>query len=107
VGEEEELAWAKGPEAYLSSRDLLLLVPGFEWGQEGGNRTERTSTRVVSPEASAAAATKRIIFTAFLKVGLVILAVRAGLITIAYESEAHCSHSFELLSVGTSMITVC
>jgi hypothetical protein len=106
VGEEEELTWAKGPEACLSSRDLLLLVPRFEWGQEGGNRTERISTRIISPEVSAIAVTKRIIFTVFLKVGLIILVVYIGLITIVYESKAYYSYSFKLLSVGISIITV-
>jgi len=32
VGEEEELVWAEELQACLSSRDLLLLVPGFERG---------------------------------------------------------------------------
>jgi hypothetical protein len=43
---------------------------------------------------------------AFVEVGLVILAVRAGLIISAYDSKAHGSHSFELLSMGTSVVTV-
>jgi hypothetical protein len=105
--EEEELAGAERPEACLSSRGLLLLAPGSEQDQEEGDRTERTSTRIMSLEASAVATTKRIIFPAFHKVGFVILAVRVGLITITYESEAYCSHSFEFLSMGTSMIAVC
>jgi hypothetical protein len=62
--------------------------------------------RIISLEASAIAITKRIIFPVFHKVGFVILAVRIGLITIIYESEAYCSHSFEFLSIGTSIITV-
>jgi uncharacterized membrane protein len=67
---------------------------------------ERISTRVISLEVSAIAATKRIIFTAFLKVGLIILVIHIGLITIIYESKAYYSHSFELLSVGISIIAV-
>jgi uncharacterized membrane protein len=60
----------------------------------------------VSLEVSAIAITKRIIFTVFLKVGLIILVVHIGLITIIYESEAYYSYSFELLSVGISIIAI-
>jgi hypothetical protein len=61
----------------------------------------------VSPEASIVAMAEGTIFPAFYKVGFVILAVRVSLITIAYESEAYYSHSFEFLSMGISMIAVC
>jgi hypothetical protein len=61
----------------------------------------------MSLEASAIAMTKRIIFPVFHKVGFVILAVRIGLITITYKSEAYYSHSFEFLSIGISIIAIC
>jgi hypothetical protein len=67
---------------------------------------ERISTRIMSLEASAIAITKRIIFPVFHKVGFIILVVHISLITIIYESEAYYSHSFEFLSIGTSMITI-
>jgi hypothetical protein len=60
----------------------------------------------MSLEASITAMAKRTIFPAFYKVGFIILVVRTGLITIIYESKAYYSHSFEFLSIGTSMITV-
>jgi uncharacterized membrane protein len=60
----------------------------------------------MSLEVFTIAITKGIIFIVFLKVGLIILVVYIGLITIAYKSEAYYSYSFELLSVGTSIITV-
>ena len=62
--------------------------------------------RVISLKVSAIAMTKRTIFTVFLKVGLVILVIRIGFFTIAYKSKAYYSYSFELLSVGISIITV-
>jgi hypothetical protein len=60
----------------------------------------------MSLEASITAMAKRTIFPAFYKVGFIILVVYISLITIAYKSEAHYSHSFKFLSMGISMITV-
>jgi hypothetical protein len=60
----------------------------------------------MSLEASIIAIAKGTIFPAFYKVGFIILVVRISLITITYESKAYYSHSFEFLSMGTSMIAV-
>jgi uncharacterized membrane protein len=62
--------------------------------------------RVISLEVSTIVITKRIIFIVFLKVGLIILVVYIGLITIIYESEAYYSYSLKLLSMGISIITI-
>jgi len=60
----------------------------------------------MSLKVSAIAITKRTKFTAFLKVGLIILVVYIGFFTVVYVSKAYYSHSFELLSIGISIITV-
>ena len=43
---------------------------------------------------------------ALIKVGLVLLAARAGLSISTYDSKAHSGHSFEFLSMGTSIVAV-
>ena len=58
------------------------------------------------PETSAVARTERAILVALIKVGLVLLAARAGLSISTYNSKAHSGHSFEFLSIGTSIVAV-
>jgi hypothetical protein len=60
----------------------------------------------MSLEASIIAIAKGTIFPVFHKVGFIILVVRAGLITITYESKAYYSYSFKFLSIGISIITI-
>ena len=71
-----------------------------------GNYIERISIRVISLEVSIIAITKRIIFTVFLKIGLIILVVYISLITIIYKSKAYYNYSFKFLSIGISIITI-
>jgi hypothetical protein len=57
-------------------------------------------------EISAIARTKRAILVVLIKVGLVLLVARIGLSISTYNSKAHSSHSFEFLSMRTSIVTI-
>ena len=67
---------------------------------------KRTSIRVILPETSTIARTKRVILVILIKIELILLVVYIGLNISIYNFKAYSSYSFEFLNIGTSIVTI-